>query len=383
MSLDLKALKQQKSQTGKPKEGSNSLIALFQKNYELNIFSGVGIKQKEKYYSEIGILLLAGVDLQTILKLSMEAVKPQSKLHKIYTQILVDVTQGKSLSKAMENTRQFDNFDCYSVLIGESTGELSSVFNKLSRYYNKQIIQKRKIVSSLSYPIIILFSTVGAIYFMLKFVVPMFADTLQKFGGELPPLTKFIITLSEHVSVFFYSVVILASILFLFRKQYQNKEVTKRYISLVILKIPYVGKLVLKIQMARFCQAMDLLLSAKVNIVESVMIIEKMIEFYPLRKSLAAIKGDLLKGAFFHKTMASQKIFDPQMIALVRIGEETNQLDRIFTHLTAQYENDIDYHSTILISIIEPVMILVLAVVVGLVLIAMYLPMFKIGTVIH
>ncbi|MDR3678881.1 MAG: type II secretion system F family protein [Flavipsychrobacter sp.] len=329
------------------------------------------------------MLLSAGVDLQTVLELSAQVSNKKSKLITIYENILAQIIQGSSLAEAMQATKQFSNFDSYSILIGENTGELAQVFNKLTMYYNKRIAQKRKITSALSYPVIVLLASVGAIYFMLKFVVPMFSDTLTRFGGELPPLTKFIITLSHNISSYILILTIVLGTGYLLYYRNKEKENVQQTVSAVILKIPVLGKIIYKTYLLQFTQAMDLLLNSKVNIVESIDLTQKMIQFYPLTKALKNIKKDLLLGDFFYHSMEKQSFFDQSMITLIKIGEEVNQLDKIFVQLSKQYESELEYQFNILFTILEPIMILFLAIMVAIILIAMYLPMFKLGTVIH
>ena len=170
--------------------------------------------------------------------------------------------------------------------------------------------------------------------------------------------------------------------LILYHYNKEKKEV-KSLIARVSLNIPLVGKVLYKSHILQFAQAMELLLTARVSIVESISLTTKMVRLYPLSVSLAKMKEDILKGAFFYESMEKQGFFDSSMIALVKIGEEVNQLDRIFGQLTKQYESELDYQSGILISFLEPLMILLLALIVSVILIAMYLPMFKIGTVIQ
>jgi len=385
MSVDLSSLKKQQSRPASKKEVQPGLVdklLAFTKK-DIKLFKASGDKIKERFFSEVGILLNAGVDLQTVLQLSTESLKKKDKLHGIYEQLLQQITNGSGLAQAMESTKQFNNFDCYSVQIGENTGQLATIFNKLGYYYNKKAAQRRKITGSLSYPFIVLITTVGAIYFMLKFVVPMFSDTLTRFGGELPPLTAFIIRISHHVGQFMLFTMLICATAYIYYKKNKHKVSFQKQLTGIILRIPYLGKIVLKSHMLQFVQAMELLLASKVNIVDSIDLTQKMISFYPIYNSLTHIREELLGGHFFYESMERQRIFGSTMITLVKIGEEVNQLDKIFLQLSKQYESELEYQSNFLMTILEPVMILLLASLVAVILIAMYLPMFKIGTVIH
>ncbi|RYD54580.1 MAG: type II secretion system F family protein [Sphingobacteriales bacterium] len=385
--MDIRDLKKstrvQKAKSISPNHTFNLKYIIELGNRDIKLFNDFGDKNKERFYAEIGMLLSAGVDLQTVLDLAVKGVKPDSKMHKVYCSINEKLTIGSSLSQAMESTGHFNNFDCFSIQIGESTGALSEIFEKLQQYYSKKMAQRRKITSALSYPAIVMLTTVGAVFFMLRFVVPMFADTITRFGGELPWLTRIIISFSEGVthyfSVFIFSVAV-AGILY-----YKNKENprVRKATSNTLLRLPYIGKMIKKIHIAQFCQAMDLLLAANVGIVDSIQLTQKMIRFYPLAITLEQVKNNIMKGSFFYKSLEQEQFFNESMITLIKIGEEVNQLDKIFLQLSRQYESELDYQSNQLITILEPLMILILALVIGTILIAMYLPMFRIGSVIH
>lgn len=364
--------------------GKRWLEAIYQLAKQDIKFAGkLNDKHKERFFSETAILLSSGVDLQTVLQLSISSVDKKGKIHDIYKQLLTSVSTGSSMASAMENTGFFNNFDCYSVKIGENTGDLAIIFKKLSTYYNKKITQRRKILSALSYPIVILATTTGAVFFMLKFVVPMFANTLEQFGGELPPITQFIITLSDNIyTILLVFATIIVAILFLFYRN-KGKVQAQRIFSKFLLRLPYIGQMIRKSYLVQFTQAMELLLAARVDLVESIQLTCKMISFYPLNAALENVRTDVLKGNFFYESMERQSFFDNTMVTLVKIGEEVNKLDKIFMELNSRYESELEYRSNIFITVLEPLMILLLAAVVGTILIAMYLPMFKIGTAIH
>lgn len=382
--MDIKKLKQLHRDTKQPAATkSNWLDTLLEfSKKDIKLFKGFGDKNKERFFSETGMLLSSGVDLHTVLQICADNYSKKDKLAAIYNSILVKVSKGTGLATAMEGTGQFNNFDCYSVLIGENTGELATVFSKLATYYNKKTAQSRKILSALSYPIVVLFTTVLAVVFMLKFVVPMFAKTLLQFGGELPALTRYVIAVSDSIGTYLWLGIAIIITAVIWYRQNKHKDIVRHRLSSLLLKLPYIGAVIKKTHLLRFTQAMELLLSARVTLVESIELTQKMTEFYPLAKALEEIKADIVKGRFFYQGIARQPFFEQAMVTLVKIGEEVNQLDRIFLQLSKQYEAELEQRSTALVTFLEPVMILLLAVVIGVILISMYLPMFKIGSVI-
>ncbi|MEQ9148037.1 MAG: type II secretion system F family protein, partial [Cytophagales bacterium] len=147
----------------------------------------------------------------------------------------------------------------------------------------------------------------------------------------------------------------------------------------LILKSPFLGNYILKIQFIRFCNSMALLHSSGVNIVRSLDLLSKMINFYPLKTALPEIKNEIIKGKRFHETLASYSIFPGKMIALLKVGEEVNKLDEFFSKIAAQYEKELETQSSVLGSVLEPIILVFLGAVVTFILIAMYLPLFDLN----
>ncbi len=377
--MDLKTIKNSKAQKTLPESIVDRIFSIG--NIELKFFKRISDTLKERFFSEVGLLLNSGVDLQTVLNLS-KTTDGNDKLKSIYSILYEKLSIGVSLSKAMEEAKQFNNFDTYSILIGENTGALPEVFSKLSKYYSKKNTQRRKTLNALSYPIIILATTLLAVFFMLKFVVPMFASTLTQFGGELPELTKLIVAASERIGpIALFTIITIALFFYWFRVNKDNVRV-KKFVSSLVLRIPYVGNVIKTTYLLQFVQGMELLLSARIPLVDCLHLIRQMIDFYPLQVAIDKTKDDIVNGASFYQGMAKHKLFDSSVVTLIRIGEEVNQLDNIFLQLGNRYQADMEYKSNLLITILEPLMILFLAVIIGTILIALYLPMFKIGTIV-
>jgi type IV pilus assembly protein PilC len=148
------------------------------------------------------------------------------------------------------------------------------------------------------------------------------------------------------------------------------------------LKVPFVGEFIRKVRIAQFTQAINLLTSAKVPLLNGIQLTKEMIDYYPLQVGLEKIEQDILTGKSFHESIEGVKIFDKKMASLIKVAEETNQNETIFRRITEQYNQEIEYKSKMISSTIEPIIVLVLGAFVAVILIAMYLPMFKLSTVI-
>jgi type IV pilus assembly protein PilC len=244
-------------------------------------------------------------------------------------------------------------------------------------FYQNKIKQRRKIVSALTYPCVVLTTSLGAVFFMLKFVVPMFGDVFKRFGGHLPWITEKIIDISAIMENDFLPVVIslllIAAFIFYIRKTEQFRKIA----SNSLLRVPMIGNLVQKIYLARFCNSMRLLISARLPLLRAIDLCRQMIGYYPIEASLKNIETEIMKGKALHESMQQFKIYPSKMVQLIKVGEETNQLDYFFGKISEQYVEEVEYKTSTLSSMMEPLIIIFLGLIVGIILISMYLPLFQ------
>ncbi|MGZ4058654.1 MAG: type II secretion system F family protein [Bacteroidia bacterium] len=235
-------------------------------------------------------------------------------------------------------------------------------------------------MSALSYPLIVFFASTGAIAFMMKFVVPMFSDVFKRFKGELPAFTKFIIHMSDAFSHYFLYMIFGMIFIFVFIYSQRQSEWFRNYSTKIILRIPVIKEMVAKIYLARFCQSMNLLISARTPLVTALELVRKMVGFYPIETSLLKVRENVMKGRSLHESLAEFKIYNKRMTSLIKIAEDVNQMDVMFGKLAKQYSDDVEHQTGILGSMIEPLMIIFLGVLVAVILVAMYLPMFQMSS---
>lgn len=348
-------------------------------NTEINIWGRkLSDVWKEKFYSELYLLLSSGLDLQTSLDLILEEQTKEKEIA-LVAGIKERVIEGADLFKALKDTGKFSAYEYYTVQIGEESGRIEVVLDDLALYHTYNIKQRRQLISALSYPLIVLTTAVLAIAFMFNFIVPMFADVFLRFGGDLPTVTKVVLSISVFIQQYFgWALVFIVTLAFIL---YHNRSRLwyRRATALLLLKIPVVGELVRKTYMARFCQVMSLLSAANVPLLRSVRMVSNMIEFYPIEESLEQVEKDIIDGNSLYFSLGKFSIYDTRMVSLVQVGEEVNKLAEIFQRLAKQYTADVEHSTSMLNSVLEPLLIIILAFVVGLILIAMYLPMFSLS----
>jgi len=337
-------------------------------------------KVKEDFYTELSVLLKAGINLKEALDLLSNSQKKKTDKEVLFS-IIKDIVTGKSLSEAIFGEKSFTEYEYYSLRIGEETGTLAQVAEQLGHFFARKNEQRRNVISALTYPIIILSTALLVVVFMLQFVVPMFQDIFKQQNVELPGITKFIISVSGFMKDYGWMIMLLLVILFLSRLLLNKKQWFKRSKDNFIMRLPFVGKFVKTVYLSQFTQAVSLLTASKVPVVNSIQLVKQMIDFYPLKSALETVEKSILKGQSLSSSLQEHKLFSDKMVAMVKVAEETNQTEFIFDRLNSQYNTQVQQQSKLLSTVMEPFIILIVGVLVGVILIAMYLPMFKLSSV--
>jgi type IV pilus assembly protein PilC len=371
MSLDLSTYKTEKA----PK------VAFKIENRNFQFSKKLSDKKKEVFYRELGMLLKSGVDF----KKALEIISNQSR-NKFEKQIIIEikdkVIEGRSIYESMKETNQFSAYEYYSIQIGEETRKLEEVLGELQKYFNRKIQMKRQIISVLTYPAIVMTVTILVLYFMLNKVVPMFSSVFKQFGSELPKSTQIIIKISNHSGTIFALLFITIIGLVIMNALLKDKQSYRALITKMMLKIPYFGGLIQKIYISRFCQSMKLLITSKTTLINSLSLTAKMIDFFPIEIAIEEIKEDITRGASLHESLKKHSVFENKMVSMVEVAEQVNQLDIMFDRLTEQYNEEISHQTKMIGVILEPMIIIVIGIIVGVIMISMYAPMFDLSKII-
>lgn len=338
-------------------------------------------KKKEAFYNELGTLIRSGIDIKTSLELTSSSYT-KAKDIALFASIQKEVVAGKSLSQTLEKNDKFSRYEFYSVRIGEETGRLGEVLEELAKYFKSKISQRRKIVGAITYPALVLSTSFAAIFFMIKFVVPMFADVFKRFGGKLPYITSLIVSFSGWFDRYIYLLLFIISGMvgayFFSRKT----AWFKKYSARLLLRIPLVGDIVKKIYLARFANTMRLLTGTNTPLLQALGMVKQMITFYPIEQSLILAEKDILTGSSLSSTLAKDNFYPVKFIQMIKIAEEVNKLEYFFEQLSSQYTEEVEYKTNAISGLLEPLIIIFLGLAVGLILIAMYLPMFQMSNTI-
>ncbi len=348
---------------------------------EIHLFdSGFSAKKKEQFYMELAVLLKAGITLKEGLSLILENQKKAKE--KVFYKTMVDtLVSGKSFSDIIAEKKVFSNYEYHAIKIGEESGTLAQIVTELGHFFARKNEQRRLLINALTYPVIILSTAILVVIFMLRMVVPMFQDIFTQNKVELPFITRIIIIASDFIGAYgLYMMLLITGVLAL-QKTYRKKMWFVKNKDLLLLKTPYLGKFIKAVYLAQFTQALSLLTRSKVPLLNSIRLVQQMIEFYPLKTALIAIEKEVLQGKSLSQGLKTKKIFDNRMISLVKVAEETNQTEFIFDRLNEQYTIEVQQKSKMLSTLLEPLIIVIVGVLVGVILVAMYLPMFKLSSI--
>lgn len=339
-------------------------------------------KKKEIFYRELGMLLRSGVDFKKALEIlsNQSANKFEREL---ILRIKEKVVEGRSINESMRESNQFSAYEYYSIQIGEETRKLEEVLAELQKYFNRKIQMKRQIISVMTYPTIVMLVTVLVSYFMLNKVVPMFSSVFKQFGSELPKSTQIILKISNHSGMIFSIVIGVIMGLIAIHMLLKEKDSYRSFTTKLILKIPYFGNLIRKIYISRFCQAMNLLITSKTTLINSLSLTAKMIGFYPIEIAIEQIKEDITRGASLHESLKKHPVFENKMVSMVEVAEQVNQLETMFERLTEQYNEEISHQTKMIGVVLEPMIIIVIGAIVGVIMVSMYAPMFDLSKIIN
>ncbi|WDF60796.1 type II secretion system F family protein [Flavobacterium sp. KACC 22758] len=338
-------------------------------------------KKKQAFYLELAVLLKAGVSFKEGLSLIIESLKKSADKDLIQT-ILNNVVNGMPFSEALRKSKSFTEYEYYSIQIGEETGTTAQVCQELGHFFERKNEQKRIIIAALTYPSIVLSTAVLVVVFMLSYVVPMFQDIFKQNNMELPFLTQLIVKLSVWTKTYGLYF-LLAIIIFIFSTQFfKNNHKYKKALHYFLVKVPVLGAFMTKVYLAQFTQAVTLLTTAKVPLLNSIQMVKKMIHFVPLQDALEQVENSILKGNSLSSSLKNTPLFDNRIISLVKVAEETNQTEYVFKQLSEQYNQEVVQQSKVMTTVLEPFIILFVGVLVAVLLVAMYLPMFQLSSAI-
>ncbi|MBM3254227.1 MAG: type II secretion system F family protein [Candidatus Omnitrophica bacterium] len=330
---------------------------------------------------QLSTLLESGVTLLRSLNILLKQIDSKP-LYLVLERIKADVEAGQSLRDAIaKHPKAFSKFWVNIVEAGETSGQLPSTLGQLAGYLEASGSFKRKIISALMYPIILATVAVGAILIFVMKIIPVFTNIFAGFDLELPPITKLVVALSDVLTKYFLIMVIAAGALVYGIRQYIKTEQGKWQFDTLMLKMPIVGSLVLNMSVERFSTGLGTLIKSGCPILLALDIVARAVGNRPIEKALDGIKISVRDGKSIAEPMERSGIFPPMVVQMVGVGEETGQLAKMLDKVSAYYTEVVNELVARLTAVFEPILLVFMGSVIGFLVVAMFLPIFKLTTI--
>ncbi|SDI42718.1 type IV pilus assembly protein PilC [Ferrimonas sediminum] len=332
---------------------------------------------------QIATMLLAGVPLVTTLKMISQG-HEKAGMRQLLGEVLLQVEAGLPLSQALRPHRlHFDDLYCDLVQAGEHSGALDRVFDRIATYWEKAEALKSKIKKAMFYPTAVIVVAVIVTVILLLFVVPQFEEIFASFNARLPAFTQMVIGLSRFLQhAWPYFVAGLVASVWGFLVCHRRSALFRDRIDALLLTLPLVGPILNKGAIARFARTLATTFAAGVPLIEGLESAGGASGNAVYRRAIAAIREEVISGMQMNMAMRGQRRFPDMLVQMVMIGEESGALDEMLNKIATIYEMQVDDAVDGLSSLIEPLLMVVIGTLVGGLVVAMYLPIFQLGSVV-
>jgi type IV pilus assembly protein PilC len=354
-------------------------------NEQAGVAKGMGLavkkvkpKSLQIFSRQFATMIEAGLNVVTALVI-LEEQTEDHKLASVIAELRSDVEGGLLLSEAMaRHPRVFSRLFIAMVEAGEAAGILDVVLDRVAFQIEKETAIKRRVKGAMMYPIVIMTFAMLVLIGMLLFLVPVFVDMFAQLHGELPTLTKIVVAASEFLRHRFYIVFPVFGFLIFGFFRGKKTEQGRRIWDRVRIRAPVgIGKVIVKIGMARFSRTLSTLVAAGVDIIRSLEITGQTAGNSIIEDATEHVRERVIQGVPIAIPLAEHPIFPPMVAHMVRVGEETGELEKMLSKIADFYEEEVDSAISSLTSIIEPLMMIAVGCIVGVIVISMYMPMFK------
>jgi type IV pilus assembly protein PilC len=340
-------------------------------------------KSLQIFARQLATMIEAGVSVVSAL-VTLEEQTDDKFLQEVIGEVRSDVESGVIFSKALaRHPKVFNRLFVSMVQAGESSGTLDTVLDRVAMQIEKETQIKRRVKGAMVYPAVVITFASLVLTFMLLFIVPVFVKVFAQLNGQLPTPTKIVMDLSNGLRSYWFIIFpLIGATIYGLRKLKQTEEGRRRWDTFK-LKIPMkIGDVVHKVALARFSRTLSTLVAAGVDIISALEITGGTAGNWVLENSLVQVRERVHEGVPISEPLEDDPIFPPMVSQMVRIGEETGEMDKMLSKIADFYEDEVDASIQSLTSIIEPILMIGVGAMVGSIVIAMYLPMFKLLTLV-
>ena len=340
----------------------------------------VSSKRLAIFTRQFSVMLDAGLPLVQCLEILGEQEENRT-FRAIIQHVRSDVEQGSSLAEAMRrHPKAFDELFVNMVAAGEAGGILDIILQRLATFLEKITKLKSQVKSALIYPASVITIAIGVVWIILRFVIPTFTQLFAGLGGELPWITRVVVGTSNFIGRFSPWIIIGGIFVGIFLSRWHKTARGRRVIDGLMLKIPIIGMLLRKIAVARFCRTLATLTSSGVPILDGLEITAKTSGNAIIEDAVMAVRKSVEEGKTVSEPLAETKVFPPMVVQMINVGEQTGALDQMLSKIADFYEDEVDTAVAGLMKLIEPLLITFLGVVIGVIVAAMYLPLYSVIT---
>ena len=329
---------------------------------------------------QLATLIVAGLPLLRALELiTKQERNPAFKV--ILSNVVDSVSQGNNLSEALQaHPKVFDKLFVNMVRAGEAGGVLDKVLDRLAKFREKAERIQKKVKAAMVYPGVVMSVAIIIVYILMVKVVPSFQKLLDGQKTQMPPLTEFVIGISKLLTVYWWATPILIFGIYFGLKSWLATEKGKELFDRIIFRLPKVGTFVQIVSVSRFARTFGTLMASGVPILQSITITRDTLDNVVIAKSLERVHDRVRDGEPLSVPLEPSGVFPQMVTSMIQVGEETGQLPEMLNRVADIYDEEVDNAVSALTSIIEPVLIVFLAVVVGAIVLAMFLPLIALIT---
>ena len=331
---------------------------------------------------QLSTMIDAGLPLVQSIQI-LAAQQDNSTFKKVLTDIQTDVETGMTFAESMKkHPKVFDNLYCNMIDAGEVGGILDTILNRLANFMEKSMVLKKKIKGAMTYPAICLCIALVITAVILVFVVPVFASMFADFGSALPAPTQFVVDLSEFAQSYFF-IIIGGIVLFVvaIKKTYATKK-GRKFIDRASLKAPVVGTLIQRVAVAKFTRTLGTMLQSGVPILDSLTVVGKTAGNAVIEEAVFRVADAITEGRTIAEPLEETGVFPGMVVQMINVGEATGALDVMLEKIADFYDQEVDQAVDNMTAMIEPFMMVFLGGLIGGLVIAMYLPIFKMASVV-
>src|SRR5213596_842277 len=341
-------------------------------------FKKVKPKTLQIFSRQFATMIEAGLNVVSSLVI-LEEQTDDEYFASVVKEIRADVEGGLLLSQALaRHPKIFSRLYVSMVEAGEAAGILDQVLDRVAFQIEKDTQIKRRVKGAMMYPTMVLIFATLVLTGLLMFLVPVFVKIFATLNGKLPTLTQYVVDVSDVLRKDYYIIFPTAIALFFAIKKFKKTEQGRQLWDRIKLKIPMkIGEVVLKVTMARFSRTLSTLVAAGVDIIKSLEITGQTSGNWVVEEALAGVRAKVHEGIPIAQPLVENDVFPPMVAQMVKIGEETGELEKMLAKIADFYEDEVDAAVQTLTSIVEPLMMILVGCMVGVIVIAMYLPMFK------